>query len=179
MKRRVFGFDLGIASIGWAVVEFDNEYYDMETGEILADKVNGSGEIAQGTIVGCGVRTFPVAENPKDGSSLAAARREKRLARRACRRKARRKKGLQGLFAAKGLAESPAAFTDEICMRQIGGDVWNLRVKALQEKLSKEELARVLYHLANHRGFKSVRKRRKKTIKTAARFCLLFVRIWH
>lgn len=77
MKRRVFGFDLGIASIGWAVVDFDNEYYDMETGEILADKAKDSGEIAQGTIVACGVRSFPVAENPKDGSSLAAARREK------------------------------------------------------------------------------------------------------
>lgn len=169
MKRRVFGFDLGIASIGWAVVEFDNEYYDLETGEILADKVNGSGEIAQGTIVGCGVRTFPVAENPKDGSSLAAARREKRLARRACRRKARRKKGLQGLFAAKGLVESPAAFTDEICMRQIGGDVWDLRVKALQEKLSKEELLRVLYHLAKHRGFKSIRKAQEENDKDSGK----------
>ena len=35
MKKRIFGFDLGIASIGWAVVDFDNEYYDIETGEIV------------------------------------------------------------------------------------------------------------------------------------------------
>lgn len=169
MKRRVFGFDLGIASIGWAVVDFDNEYYDMETGEILADKIKGSGEISQGTIVGCGVRTFPVAENPKDGSSLAAARREKRLSRRVCRRKARRKEGLRGLFVAKGLVESPSIFTDEICMQQIGGDVWNLRVKALQEKLSKEELLRVLYHLAKHRGFKSIRKAQEENDKDSGK----------
>lgn len=169
MKRRVFGFDLGIASIGWAVVEFDNEYYDMETGEILADKIKGSGEISQGTIVGCGVRSFPVAENPKNGSSLAAARREKRLSRRVCRRKARRKEGLRGLFAAKGLVESPAVFTDEICKQQIGGDVWNLRVKALQEKLSKEELLRVLYHLAKHRGFKSIRKAQEENDKDSGK----------
>lgn len=169
MKRRVFGFDLGIASIGWAVVDFDNEYYDMETGEILADKVKGSGEISQGKIIGCGVRSFPVAENPKDGSSLAAARREKRLSRRVCRRKARRKEGLRGLFAAKGLVENVNAVTEEICKKQIGGDVWDLRVKALQEKLSKEELVRVLYHLAKHRGFKSVRKAQEENDKDSGK----------
>ncbi len=168
MKRRVFGFDLGIASIGWAVVDFDNEYYDMETGEILADKAKGSGEIAQGAIVDCGVRVFPVSENQK-GATLASVRREKRLARRACRRKARRKEGLRGLFAAKGLVENADAFTKEICKQQIGGDVWNLRVKALQEKLSKEELARVLYHLAKHRGFKSVRKAQEENDKDSGK----------
>lgn len=169
MKRRVFGFDLGIASIGWAVVDFDNEYYDIETGEILADKIKGSGEISQGTIVGCGVRSFPVAENPKDGSSLAAARREKRLSRRVCRRKARRKEGLRGLFVAKGLVKSARAFTEEICKLQIGGDVWDLRVKALQEELCKEELARVLYHMAKHRGFKSVRKAQEENDKDSGK----------
>ncbi len=165
MKRRVFGFDLGIASIGWAVVDFDNEYYDMETGEILEDKVKGSGEISQGKIVVCGVRSFPVAENPKDGSSLAAVRREKRLSRRVCRRKARRKEGLRGLFVAKGLVASADKFLEDICKQQIGGDVWDLRVKALSEKLSKEELLRVLYHLAKHRGFKSTRKAREENDK--------------
>lgn len=169
MKRRVFGFDLGIASIGWAVVDFDNEYYDMETGEILTDKVKGGGEISQGKIVACGVRSFPVAENPKDGSSLAAARRECRLARRVCRRKARRKEGLRGLFAAKGLVDNADIFTKEICEPQIGGDVWNLRVKALQEKLSKEELLRVLYHIAKHRGFKSVRKAQEENDKDSGK----------
>ena len=75
MKKKIFGFDLGIASIGWAVIEFDNEYFNPETGEII-----------DGKIIKSGVRCFPVAENPKDGSSLAAPRREKRLARRICRR---------------------------------------------------------------------------------------------
>ena len=79
MKKRIFGFDLGIASIGWAVVDFDNEYYDIETGEIV-----------EGRILKSGVRMFPVAENPKDGSSLAAPRREKRGARRSLRRFRRR-----------------------------------------------------------------------------------------
>ena len=146
MKKKIFGFDLGIASIGWAVVEFDSEYFNPETGEVI-----------DGKIIKSGVRCFPVAENSKDGSSLAAPRREKRLARRICRRKARRMEGIKKLFVAKKLV-SGLEELNAIYAAQQGGDVWNLRVKALSETLSKEELLRVLTHLAKHRGFKSYRK---------------------
>ncbi|WP_334082646.1 hypothetical protein, partial [Helicobacter typhlonius] len=62
---RIFGFDIGITSIGWAYVE-SNELKD------------------------CGVRIFTKAENPKNGKSLALPRREARGARRRlARRKAR------------------------------------------------------------------------------------------
>lgn len=155
MKKRIFGFDLGIASIGWAVVEFDNENFDEVTGEIT-----------EGKIVKSGVRCFPVAENPKDGSSLAKPRREKRLARRVCRRKARRMEGIKGLFVALGLAtkeELDFENHNNIYANQIGGDVWNLRVKALSSELSKHELVRVLTHLAKHRGFKSYRKAQEES----------------
>lgn len=146
MKKKIFGFDLGIASIGWAVVEFDNEMFNPETGEV-----------SDGRIIKSGVRCFPVAENPKDGSSLAAPRREKRLSRRICRRKSRRLQGIKKLFIAKGLASNEEEFKN-IYASQIGGDVWDLRIKGLSEKLSKEELIRVLTHLAKYRGFKSCRK---------------------
>ena len=150
MKKKIFGFDLGIASIGWAVVEFDNEYFNPETGEVIAGK-----------IIRSGVRCFPVAENPKDGSSLAVPRREKRLARRICRRRARRLEGLKKLFVIKHLAENLQEI-EELYRLQTGGDVWELRIKGLTEKLSKEELLRVLTHLAKHRGFKSYRKEAEK-----------------
>ena len=146
MKKKIFGFDLGIASIGWSVVEFDDESFDPETGEVT-----------EGEIKGCGARCFPVAENPKDGSSLAAPRRAKRLLRRITRRKARRMLGIKRLFVAKGLVNSVKEL-EQIYAAQTGGDVWNLRVKALDEKLTREELARVLTHLAKHRGFRSYRK---------------------
>lgn len=146
MKKKIFGFDLGIASIGWAVVEFDNEYFNPETGEVI-----------EGRIIKSGVRCFPVAENPKDGSSLAAPRREKRLARRICRRKARRMDSIKRLFVAKNLVQDLEQL-NAIYAAQQGGDVWNLRVKGLSEELSKGELLRVLTHLAKHRGFKSYRK---------------------
>ena len=146
MKKKIFGFDLGITSIGWSVIEFDNEYFDSKTGEVV-----------EGQILGAGVRTFPVAENPKDGSSLAMPRREKRLARRICRRKARRLDGIKKMFVAKGLVANLAEL-NHLFEEKGREDVWDLRVKALSEELSKGELLRVLVHLAKHRGFKSYRK---------------------
>lgn len=146
MRKRIFGFDLGIASIGWAVVDFDKEFFDKNTGELI-----------EGKIIGTGVRCFPVAENPKDGASLALPRRQKRLARRTCRRRARRMQGIKELFIKNNLVSDEKTLND-LYANQIGGDVWDLRIKGLSEKLSKEELIRVLTHLAKHRGFKSYRK---------------------
>ena len=66
---KILGFDIGIASIGWAFVE--------------------NGELRD-----CGVRIFTKAENPKTGDSLAMPRREARSVRR---RLARRKGRLETL----------------------------------------------------------------------------------
>lgn len=33
MRKRIFGFDLGTASVGWAVVDFSDEFYNPESGE--------------------------------------------------------------------------------------------------------------------------------------------------
>ncbi len=38
------------------------------------------------------------------------------------------------------------------------GNIWELRVQALYSKLSYEELAKVIYHISKHRGFKSSKK---------------------
>ena len=147
MKKRIFGFDIGIASLGWAVVDFDD----------TADPENNI--YPTGEIVKSGVRCFPVAENPKDGSSLAQPRRQKRLLRRLCRRKARRMAGIKNLFVANGLIGKDALFNEKsnIYKARDNADVWDLRVKALTEKLTTIEFIRVLTHLAKHRGFKSYR----------------------
>ncbi len=149
MKKQVFGFDIGIASIGWAVLNFDNEKFDPITGELQ-----------EGEIIGTGVRCFQGAENPKDGSSLAAPRREKRLARRNCRRKARRMQDLKRAFIEEGLITPEELKT--IYTQKGNKDVWDLRVEALDRLLNKHELVRVLTHLAKHRGFKSYRKALEK-----------------
>lgn len=148
MKKRIFGFDIGIASLGWAVIDFDDN----------ADPENRI--YPDGQIVKSGVRCFPIAENPKDGSSLAQPRRQKRLLRRLCRRKARRMAGIKALFVAKGLIDKEALSSknkNNIYLMKDKADVWDLRVKALSEKLTIVEFIRVLTHLAKHRGFKSYR----------------------
>jgi len=61
------GLDIGITSVGWAVLEHNEEEEPVK-------------------IVDLGVRIFDRAENPKDGSSLARSRREARSARRRIRR---------------------------------------------------------------------------------------------
>ncbi|WP_334089533.1 type II CRISPR RNA-guided endonuclease Cas9, partial [Helicobacter typhlonius] len=131
---RIFGFDIGITSIGWAYVE-SNELKD------------------------CGVRIFTKAENPKNGDSLAAPRREARGARRRlARRKARLnvikrllckefELNLSDYFANDG--KLPKAY-------QTSKDTkspYELRSLALEQKLEPKELARVILHIAKHRGY--------------------------
>lgn len=67
MRGYGIGLDIGIASVGWAAVSLDAD-----------GNPNG--------ILDLGVRIFDAAEHPKDGSSLAAPRREARGARRRLRR---------------------------------------------------------------------------------------------
>lgn len=134
MGRFTFGLDIGIASVGWCVINNDKK-----------------------RIEDLGVRIFPKAENPEDGSSLALPRRLARSARRRNFRKATRIKLVKELFIKYGL----------ITIDQIGEiyltspskkDPWTLRAEGLDRLLTGEELARVLTHIAKRRGFKSNRK---------------------
>lgn len=130
--RYSLGLDIGITSVGWAVL-------DME----------------QKRIEDLGVRLFPGAENPKDGSSLAAPRREARSSRRRLRRKRQRLSDIRRLIISSGLL-SEAALTN---LFQTPNEYtpWQLRAEGLDRKLSPFEWARVLIHIAKHRGFKSNR----------------------
>lgn len=146
---RIFGFDLGIASIGWAVVDIEKENNNPEMGRAAVGKIQQSG-----------VRIFSIAENPKDGSSLAAPRREKRAVRRALRRKALRIKEIRNLLEQSGLGNQ------NIIIKDNDVDVWALRGEdAFNRKLSERELSRVLVHMAKHRGYKSMRKSAEESDK--------------
>ncbi len=131
---KILSFDIGITSIGWAFVE----------GEELRD---------------CGVRIFTKAENPKNGDSLAAPRREARSTRhRLARRKARLNAikrllckefglNLSDYFANDG--ELPKAYETTKDTKS----PYELRTLALEQKLEPKELARVILHIAKHRGY--------------------------
>lgn len=131
---RVLGFDIGVASIGWAFVE--------------------GGELKD-----CGVRIFTKAENPKDGSSLALPRREARgVRRRLARRKGRlnalkvlicKEFGLNRSDYLANAGELPKAYHTSKDTKS----PYQLRAESLNRKLSADEFARVILHIAKHRGY--------------------------
>ncbi|WP_320047213.1 type II CRISPR RNA-guided endonuclease Cas9 [uncultured Ilyobacter sp.] len=127
------GLDIGIASIGWSVVNKDKD-----------------------RIEDMGVRIFQKAENPKDGSSLASLRREKRGARRRNRRKKHRLERIKHILCESGLIKKKGI--EKIYRKPYLESPWELRSRSLESKLSNEELAQILLHIAKRRGFKSLRK---------------------
>lgn len=140
MNYRI-GLDIGIASVGWAVLE------------------NGENDEPK-RIVDLGVRIFDVAEVPKTGASLALPRREARTTRRRLRRRRHRLERIRSL-----LEQQEIITIAELAKYYEGKDlpnVYQLRMEALERKLEKEELAQILIHIAKHRGFKSTRKAETK-----------------
>lgn len=130
------GLDIGITSVGWAVVALDSD-----------DKPFG--------IIDMGSRIFDAAEQPKTGDSLAAPRREARSARRRLRRHRHRNERIRNLLIRSKI------ITEEQLSHLFEGrlsDIYSLRVEALDRAVSREEFARILLHIAQRRGFRSNRK---------------------
>jgi CRISPR-associated endonuclease Csn1 len=129
------GLDMGTNSIGWAALTLD------KTG-----RPNG--------ILDLGVRIYSDGRNPKDGTSLAVARRVPRGMRRRRDRYLRRRDDLMQALIALGLM--PADETERQALVTL--DPYALRAKAPHEPLMSHELGRALFHLDQRRGFKSNRK---------------------
>ncbi len=135
-KNLIFGFDIGIASVGWAILAPDR-------------------------IVAIGVRAFDKAETAKEGESLNLARRSARLMRRRLYRRAWRQTKVARLLKREGLIASTQLFHEQ---RPAPISPWQLRVDGLDRWLTPEEWARVIYHLCKHRGFHWIsRAEEKKT----------------
>ena len=85
MLKRILGLDLGISSIGWALIETNDNIDDLKS--INYDLI----KTPTFKIIDCGVRLFdePIARNNSgiaDGTSN-SKRREKRIGRRRIKRK--------------------------------------------------------------------------------------------
>lgn len=128
-KQYVLGLDIGIASVGAALLADDH-------------------------IEALFVRTFDKAETAKEGESLNKIRRDARLVRRRLRRRVQRLLKLRRLFKRVGLLKQQ----NEIFDRLVLVSPWQLRSDGLDRKLTALEWANVLYHLVKHRGFQSNRK---------------------
>ena len=163
MVARTLGIDIGISSIGWALVEIENDSIQSNGGKIIAS----------------GSRIFPKAEHPKYKTSLALPRRAARSQRRLVKRRAGRmleikkylskmldipledmleqneKNKLPTLFR---INEEKIPLKEELEQKQKKlfkkGDksVWELRALALDKRLEPRELARVILHIAKRRG---------------------------
>lgn len=101
-----------------------------------------------------GVRVYPDGRNPKDNSSLAAQRRGPRSMRRNRDRYLRRRRNLLNALTRFGLMPADEAGRSAVASL----DPYSLRAEALHRPLTSEELGRALFHLNQHRGFKSNRK---------------------
>lgn len=140
MSKTILGLDLGSNSIGWA---------------LLSATADGQPK----GIIDAGVRIFQMAVEDKTPTPKNQKRREKRLARRTLERRARRKLKLGNKLMAMQLLPKELVECDkpESVLNSLG-DPYQLRAKALDEKLAPHELGRVLLHLVQRRGFLSNRK---------------------
>lgn len=130
---KVLGFDIGIRSIGWCL---------QENGEIIA----------------CGVRIPRSVEDAQTKESLAAQRGAARRIRRTIARKKGRMESLKIMICKEfGLNLADYYSKDGDLPKAYAGEnfksPYELRSKALTEKLSADELARVILHIAKHRGY--------------------------
>lgn len=135
---RRLGLDIGTNSIGWCLIE------------------DGK------TIVDIGVRIFSDGrEPPKNGSVGQPLAEKRRLARGARRRRDRylgRRSAFLETLVAHGLMPADADEAKLVAAR----DPYELRARALDERLEPYEIGRTLFHLNQRRGFKSNRKAERK-----------------
>ena len=139
----ILGLDIGIASVGWAMVEIDEEENPIR-------------------LIDLGVRVFERAEVPKTGDSLAAARRLARSVRRLTRRRAHRLLRARRLLKREGVLQA-ADFDENSLIKSLPNTPWQLRSAALDRKLTPLEWSAVLLHLIKHRGYLSQRKNEGET----------------
>lgn len=137
-KRYRLGIDLGTASIGTALVELD-----------------GPAEHPYPTnILHMGVRIFDDGRDPKTKVPLGVARRLAKQNRKMLDRYLRRRKRLVDALIEFKIWPAEETQRKALCLL----NPYNIRTKALDEKVSLEELGRAIFHLNQRRGFKSNRK---------------------
>lgn len=138
--KKVLGLDLGVASIGWGMIEVDQ---DKNTGRILD----------------AGVHIVPIDTKDADeftkGNSVSASaeRTIKRSMRRNNQRFKLRREQLLGILKQLGWIQDGFNWQSDDPLY-----IYGLRAKAVVERLTRYELARVFLALNSKRGYQSNRK---------------------
>lgn len=127
------GLDIGTTSIGWAVIDLENK-----------------------RIHDVGVRIFEKPEDPQSGKSLAEPRRTARSTRRRLKRRKQRLNALKTFFVTHDLLTREEI--EQLLSPNNHYDPYEIRARAVAEKVSTPELFLALYHITKRRGYKSNRK---------------------
>ncbi|MDC0568694.1 type II CRISPR RNA-guided endonuclease Cas9 [Akkermansiaceae bacterium] len=140
--KYTLGLDMGVASLGWAVISEDDNFIDS------------------------GVRIFPAGVDNFNSAKEKHPNQDRRIARgmrRRLHRKVERKKAIG--VALKELGWMPT--NEDALHKWYGLDIYLLRHRALSEKITLSELGRIIYHLNQRRGFLSLRKTESEGDKEA------------
>ncbi|PIQ91666.1 MAG: type II CRISPR RNA-guided endonuclease Cas9 [Parcubacteria group bacterium CG11_big_fil_rev_8_21_14_0_20_39_22] len=144
--RYTIGLDLGITSVGWAIIDEDKR-----------------------RIIDLGVRYFDKPETPDSGKSLAEPRRLARSQRRRLARRHGRLDAVKEAFMRAGLSK------DEIRKAHSQpNNPYGIRTCALDELISPQELFIAIYHIVKRRGYKSNRKEKSDAKVDKERGAVLF-----
>ena len=133
---KVLGIDLGSGSIGWAVVNYSNNRDELRIEDIGVRVV---------TIDGGSLSSF----NRGQQITINSDRTSKRSIRKSYDRYSIRRTLLKDFFEKHGITISHQL------MSLNRDELWRLRANAVTEKLSLEEIARVLYMINQKRGYKA------------------------
>lgn len=139
MGNLTLGLDLGTNSIGWALVDYDDNQQPLQ-------------------LVACGSRIFQEAVEAKTGTPKNHARRAARAARKLVARRKQRRTKLLNLLVRHGLLPQDEAERNALLLDNQAHNPYQLRKRGLDEQLEPFAFGRALYHLAHRRGFQSNRK---------------------
>ncbi len=131
-KKINIGFDIGVTSVGWSLIDEDYKIVDM------------------------GVRLFNDPANPKDGTLKNDKRRSSRTNRRRIRRVRTRKDAFANFLVQQNWIKSTDELADliNVDITEFGVDnPIELKVKAMEQTITREQLIFVLFHYIHHRGF--------------------------
>ncbi|MGL6039149.1 MAG: type II CRISPR RNA-guided endonuclease Cas9, partial [Soonwooa sp.] len=143
MTKNILGLDLGIASIGWALITVDENYKPIK-------------------IVGMGSRIIPLSTEDKTqferGQSITKnqERTKSRTQRKGYDRK-QLKNSDDFKYSLKLELEKFGIFPNDELINLPTLDLWKLRSNAVSEEINPQQLGRILYMLNQKRGYKSAR----------------------
>lgn len=147
--KKVLGLDLGVGSIGWCLVEKDDNNTPTR-------------------ILRMGSRIVPISSDEETGYtkgnaiSKNADRTAKRTARKCYDRYQLRRKALQEMLKRLGIDPNK-----KLMLEQAPLELWQKRADAASTKIALEDLGRVLLHINQKRGYKNSRLNNSDSKETA------------